>query len=138
MKNFERGTISSYFGIGFVPDCCRTSISENWPTEVDLDSLVTEYPVLFASTLGAAKCTPYEIIVRSTPISLLPFRHVQSKIKIFREMKNDFMQKQIIRPSKSPYVSPAFLVPKNEGGFWMVVDYQKVNSKLFPICTLCR
>jgi len=40
------------------------------------------------------------------------------------------MQMGIIRPSKSPYTSPAFLVPKNGGGFWMVVYYQKVNSKI--------
>jgi hypothetical protein len=59
MKNFEKGTISSYFGIAFAPYYCSTSISENWPTEVDLDSLVTKYPLLFASTLGTAKCTPY-------------------------------------------------------------------------------
>jgi len=51
-------------------------------------------------------------------------------MKIFREKKDDFMQMGIIRPSKSPYTSPAFLVPKNGGGFWMVVDYQKVNSKI--------
>jgi hypothetical protein len=50
-------------------------------------------------------------------------------MKLFREMKEDFMQMGIIRPSKSPYTSPAFLVPKNGGGFWMMVDYQKVNSK---------
>jgi hypothetical protein len=50
-------------------------------------------------------------------------------MKIFREMKDDFMQMGIIRPTKSPCMSPAFLVPKNGGGFWMVVDYQKVNSK---------
>jgi len=48
IKNFERGTISSYFGTEFAPDCCGTSISENWPTEVGLHFLVTEYPVLFA------------------------------------------------------------------------------------------
>jgi len=71
-----------------------------------------------------------------TPICLLPIQHVPSKIKIFREMKNDFMQMGIIRPSKSPYTSPTFLLSKNGGGFWMVVDYHKVNSKsvfhLFP------
>jgi len=45
-------------------------------------------------------------------------------------MKDDFLQMGIIRPSKSPYMSPAFLMPKNGGGFWMVVDNKKVNSKI--------
>ena len=45
-------------------------------------------------------------------------------------MKDDLIQKGIIRPRKSPYTSPTFFVPKSGGGFWMVVDYQKVNSKI--------
>jgi len=67
-----------------------------------------------------------------TPICLLPFLYVPSKMKIFREMKNDFMQMDIIRPSKSPCMSPAFLVPKNGGGFWMVVN-SKIVFHLYPM-----
>ena len=36
----------------------------------------------------------------------------------------------MVRPSKSPYASPAFLIPKNSGGFRFVVDYMKVNAKI--------
>lgn len=35
-----------------------------------------------------------------------------------------------MRPSKSPYASPAFLVPKSGGEFRLVVDYRKVNAKI--------
>jgi hypothetical protein len=45
-----------------------------------------------------------------------------------------------VRPSKSPYAGPAFLLPKRGGGFQMVVDYRKVNSKVvfdsYPMPTI--
>jgi hypothetical protein len=34
----------------------------------------------------------------------------------FREMVNQHLEQGVVRPSKSPNASPAFLVPKNEGG----------------------
>ena len=55
-------------------------------------------------------------------------------------MVNELMEQGVVRPSKSPYASPAFLVPKNGGGFRMVVDYRKVNSKIvfdsYPMPTI--
>lgn len=45
-------------------------------------------------------------------------------------MIDDLLEQGVVRSSKSPYSSPAFLVPKSRGGFRMVVDYQKVNSKV--------
>jgi hypothetical protein len=36
------------------------SVSEPWPGEGSFSSLVAEFP-LFSSTLGVAKCAPYEI-----------------------------------------------------------------------------
>ena len=42
----------------------------------------------------------------------------------------DLLQKGVVRPSKSPYASPAFLQPKSGGGYQMVVDYYNVNKKI--------
>jgi hypothetical protein len=42
----------------------------------------------------------------------------------------------VIRPSKSPYAIPAFLLPKPEGGYRMVVYYCKVNKICFDLPTL--
>ena len=45
-------------------------------------------------------------------------------------MINDLLEQGVVRPSKSPYASPAFLLPKSGEGFRMVVDYRKVTSKV--------
>jgi hypothetical protein len=45
-------------------------------------------------------------------------------------MVDELLEQGVVRPSKSPYASPAFLVPKNGGGFHLVVDYRKVNAKV--------
>jgi hypothetical protein len=55
-------------------------------------------------------------------------------------MVNELLEQGVIRPSKSPYATPAFLVPKSGGGFRMVVDYRKVNSRIvfdsYPMPTI--
>ena len=37
-----------------------------------------------------------------------------------------------IRPSKASYGSPMFFVPKKDGRWRMVVDYQKINEETIP------
>jgi hypothetical protein len=55
-------------------------------------------------------------------------------------MVNQLLEQGVVRPSKSPYVSPAFLVAKKDGGFQLVVDYRKINSKIvfdsYPMPTI--
>jgi len=86
---------------------------------------------LFSSALGTADCTPYDIeLPDPTPVRSSPYRCVPPKLAIFRTMVNELLEQGVVRPSKSPYASPAFLVPKSVSGFRMMVDYRKVNSKI--------
>jgi hypothetical protein len=43
---------------------------------------------------------------------------------------NELLEQGVVRPSKSLYASPAFLIPKTGGNFRTVVDYRKVNAKI--------
>jgi len=52
------------------------------------------------------------------------------KLEKFKDIVNELLDQGVVRPSKSPHASPAFLIPKNSGGFRLVVDYRKVNSKI--------
>ena len=89
-----------------------------WPNEASSTSIMAEIPALFSSTLGAAHCVPYEIELSDTTLvrSSL-YRCAPPKLTIFREMVNKLMEQGVVRPSKSPYASPAFLVPKKWGRF---------------------
>ncbi len=44
------------------------------------------------------------------------------------EQINDMLQQGVIQPSKSPWNSPLFLVPKKNGQFRPVIDFRKVNE----------
>jgi len=87
--------------------------------------------MLFSSALGKLDCTPYEIeLSDSTPVRSSPYRCVPPRLAVFRTMVNELLEKDVVRPSKTPYASTAFPVPKSAGGFRMMVDYRKFNSKV--------
>jgi hypothetical protein len=50
------------------------------------------------------------------------------------------LEQGVKRASKSPYASPAFLIPKSGEDFRIVVDYRKVNAKVgfdsYPMPTI--
>jgi hypothetical protein len=100
-------------------------------SDVSFKTLMREFPALFSSKLGVAKCAPYEIEMSdSIPVRSAPYRCAPPKLQIFHETVNDLLEQGVTRPSKSPYASPAFLLSKRWGGFRMVVDYRKVNAKI--------
>jgi len=101
------------------------------PSNLNCSKLKTEFPFLFSTTLGVAKCAPYEIELSDTiPVRSAPYRCAPPKVQTFKQVVNELLDQGVVRPSKSPYASPAFLVPKNSGGERMVVDYRKVNAKI--------
>ena len=64
------------------------------------------------------------------PVRSAPYRYEPPKLEIVRSIVNELLEQGVVRPSKSQYASPAFLIPKNSGGFRLVVDYRRVNSKI--------
>ena len=152
---------SRRYSFGFAPDCsgafvkwdrigegeqflqnlCKEASKVPTPNGVEWGSIVEEFPAVFSSTLGTAKCTPYQIeLCECTPVRSPPYRCGPPKMAIFRRMIDELLENGVVRPSKSPYASPAFLVPKAGGDYRMVVDYRKVNSKIvfdsYPMPTI--
>jgi len=118
-----------------------TTMAQVWPQELWAETLRAEYPDLFSSSLGTVKCAPYEIeLSDTTPVRSPPYRCAPPKLQVFKQMVNELLEQGVIRPSKSPYASPAFLIPKNSSGSQLVVDYRKVNSKIlfdsYPLPTI--
>jgi hypothetical protein len=103
-----------------------------------LEKVLNEYPQLFSGQLGTVKRAEYEIELvdhvqeRSPPYHCAPPKH-----KLLMEFVEDLLKKGVVRPSKFPYASPAFLLPKTGGGYRMVVDCRKVNKKICFYSILC-
>ena len=108
-----------------------TTLEQGHPNDLNQDVLTREFSSLFSASLGIAKCTPCDIELSDTaPVRSPPYRCASPKLQIFKQIVNELLEQGVDRHSKSQYASPAFLVPKSGGGFRMVVDYRKINSKI--------
>jgi len=93
--------------------------------------VLCEFSGLFSGKLGNIRGAEYEIeLLDQVPVRSPPYQYAPPKLKLLKKFIDDLLRKGIVRPSKSPYASPAFLLPKSGGGCRMVVDYRKVNRKV--------
>jgi len=118
-----------------------TSLSGIQASGLEVDSITPDFPELFSKNFVTARCAAYEIeLSDTTPVHSPPYRCAPPKAAIFRRIVDDLLEQGVIRPSKSPYAIPAFLVPQSGGDFRMVVDYRKVNVKVlfdsYPMPTI--
>ena len=62
-------------GEQFLQNLCDEASKVPTPNRVEWSSIVEEFPAVFLSTLGTAKCSPYEIeLCDSTPVRSPPYR----------------------------------------------------------------
>ena len=102
---------------------------------------VCEFSGFFSGKLGTIRGAEYEIeLLDQVPVRSPPYQCAPPKLKLLKEFVDDLLRKGIVRPSKYPYASPAFLLSKSGGGYRMVVDYRKVSRKIcfdsYPLPTL--
>jgi len=110
-----------------------------WLGGMNACSILAEVPQLFNSTLGTVDCATYEIeLTDLIPVRSYLYRCAAPKLSVFRSMVDELLDQGLMRPSKSPYASPAFLGPKNGGVFRLFVDYRIVNSKMLFDSYSCR
>lgn len=108
-------------------DLSHLSVSE----QEQVNCILDKYPEVLTANLGCTKVLEYDIglndskPVRSTPYSLAP-----PKMAFLRKHVDKLLAQGVIQPSKSAYSSPAFLVPKGEDDFRMVIDYRKLNQSV--------
>lgn len=121
-ETYLNGLLAEVSGAGFGKN--------GWSDALSVESFSREFPALFSSNLGTANCAPYEIeLLDSVPVRSSPYRCAPPKTAIFRDMVNELLQQGVVRPSKSPYAGPAFLVPKRDGGFRFVVITAKSTAR---------
>lgn len=94
-----------------------------------LSQLCNNFPDVLTSKLGLTHLIEYDIklhtndVIKSSPFQLAP-----PKLEEMNKQINDLLQKNIISESKSGYSSPAFLVPKPNQKWRLVVDYRRLNK----------
>lgn len=101
----------------------------------DIHCLVAKYPKVFTNEIGEALDFEFEIQVKDQePINIRPYPMSPPKVKIMKEIIDDLLKQNIIRPSLSAYSSPSFLVGKpNSDKFRLVTNYTKLNNKLVRV-----
>ncbi len=96
-------------------------------------SLLNKYRsaiALLGESLGATSKAEHLIRLKSgaKPVYIHAYRLPHSQRKVVNEQINDKLQKGVIQPSKSPWNSPLFLVPKMDGQLGPAIDFRKVNE----------
>jgi hypothetical protein len=102
---------------------------------VQLESIpvVCEYPYVFPDDLpGMPPDRDVEFVIelqpRTSPISKSPYRMPPKEIAELKNQLQELLDKRYIRPSSSPWGSPALFVKKKDGSLWMCVDYRPLNA----------
>jgi hypothetical protein len=102
------------------------------PQAAMLNSLLHRYRHIFAKDdydLGRTSVVQHTIPVpQNNPIKQRPYRIPQTLQEEAKKQIDEMLSHDIIRPSCSPWTSPALLVKKKDGTLRFCVDYRKLNS----------
>nr|GFA91393.1 retrotransposon protein, putative, Ty3-gypsy subclass [Tanacetum cinerariifolium] len=112
--NNQRATLA-YQGVPTCFECGAQDFSKVFPE--DLPGLPLTRQVEFQINL----------IVGAAPVARAPYRLAPSKIKELSDQLQEISDKGFIRPSSSPWGAPVLFVKKEDGSFWMCIDYRELN-----------
>ena len=98
----------------------------------DLENLLSKFSSISGNdnNIGCFPGTTHDIplLPNSSPCHLAPYRIPFTLEPAVKEEIQKLLRLNIIRPSKSPYASPAFPIKKKNGSIRLVVDYRKLNA----------
>ena len=101
--------------------------------EVELIPVVSEYPNVFPEELpGMPPDRELEFAIDLVPGTTLIhkkyYRMPSLELVELKKQLDEMLQKGYIRPSSSPWGSPAIFVDKKDGSLRMCVDYRQLND----------
>jgi hypothetical protein len=94
---------------------------------------VSEYPDVFPEELPSMPPDHeiefvIELVPGTAPIFRRPYRMATNQLTKLKEQLQELLDKGYIRPSASPWGSPAIFVSKKDGKQKMCVDYRSLNE----------
>nr|KYP75878.1 Transposon Ty3-I Gag-Pol polyprotein [Cajanus cajan] len=69
-----------------------------------------------------------DLVLGAGLVSVAPYRMAPAELSELKGQLEDLLEKQLVRPSVSPWGVPVLLVKKNDGGSRLCVDYRQLNK----------
>nr|KYP72696.1 Retrotransposable element Tf2 [Cajanus cajan] len=69
-----------------------------------------------------------DLVSGAGPVSVAPYRMAPAELTELKGQLEDLLEKQLVRPSVSPWGAPVLLVRKKDGGSRLCVDYRQLNK----------
>nr|KYP39326.1 Retrovirus-related Pol polyprotein from transposon 17.6 [Cajanus cajan] len=95
--------------------------------------IVNEFPEVFPDDVpGLPPRRDVEFSIDLVPgagsVSVAPYRMAPAELVELKKQIEDLLEKQMVRPSVSPWGAPVLLVKKKDGGARFCVDYRQLNK----------
>ena len=97
----------------------------------DLDVLLKEYESQFAkdeTSIGTTPLTSMTDTGASDPISQKPYPITMEHYQWVKEETEKLLTTKVIHSSRSSWSPPIIVVPKGDGGKYLVIDYRALNK----------
>jgi Reverse transcriptase (RNA-dependent DNA polymerase)/RNase H-like domain found in reverse transcriptase/Retroviral aspartyl protease/Retrotransposon gag protein len=102
------------------------------PVATELQEVLNQFPEVFDGTSNTPPCRDIDHIIPLQPnsqlVNLRPYRYSHFQRLELDKIIEELLSNGVIRPSTSPFVSPALLVKKKDGSWRLCVDYRKLNE----------
>lgn len=102
----------------------------------ELISVLKDFSEYFTTEMPKTRVNTGELKIRLVDphktVQRRPYRLSPDEREIMRKKVDELLRANIIRPSCSPFASPALLVKKQDGSDRMCIDYRELNSNTVP------
>ncbi len=96
----------------------------------NLEELMLSWPTVCTQQLGRTNCVKHRITtIDEIPVRKRAYKVSLEKHQFIESQVQELLEKQIIRPSISPWAAPVVVVPKKDGSSRFCVDYRGLNAK---------